>query len=118
MLPPTHKNFPAVSLIHGICAVACLVSDDKDPVHLQLQDYWRSESSPMLYHLKWAKVHVDDAVSRGGALFQVAQVRDRARSSYFARRAPAQAVILICFCSYSQGRWVEGAFAFSSPQSV
>lgn len=96
VLPPTHKGFPSVALLHAMCAVASNVTSHDDPLGLERLDYWRSEPTPTLYHLKWAKVHTDDAASRGGPLFQV-----------------AQAVVLVCFTSYSLARWVEGACASS-----
>ena len=57
---------------------------------LDKETYWRSESSPTDYHAAAAKAHIDNAIIKGEKLFTV-----------------AQAIILICFYSYTSARFVE-----------
>lgn len=87
--PPHHQAFPHVSLLHAMCAIATKFVAP-DTFGLDKETYWKSDPSPTDYHAAAAKIHIDSAVIRGEKLLCV-----------------AQAIILVCFYSYTSARFVE-----------
>ncbi|KAM0755924.1 hypothetical protein T439DRAFT_15844 [Meredithblackwellia eburnea MCA 4105] len=90
-LAPTHPSFPHPSLIHALMAhVALHVPPD---IFSGEERYWGKHShleSAADYHASRAKLGIDEAVATGVKILQ-----------------QAQATILLCFYSYSSGRFLE-----------
>lgn len=57
---------------------------------LSKESYWRSEASPTDYHAAIAKQNIDAAIVKGDKLLSI-----------------AQAIVLLCFYSYSGARFVQ-----------
>lgn len=78
LLSPTHPGFPQSALIHIICAIAAMIIS---PAYFDTEEpYWHSHApSASEYHYNAAKIALEQALSFGSRLFEIAQANVRAR---------------------------------------